>query len=69
MNRMWQIGVVVADLNEAMAWCSAAFGLNWAEAERIIDVVHEGEPKTITLRFAISEGGPVHVEWLEGELS
>jgi hypothetical protein len=35
--------------------------------EREIDIDHEGTRKEITLRYAISQQGPIHIELIEGQ--
>ena len=66
MEGMWQIGVVVADMEAATAELGAALGLSWVQAERHLELVHEGTAKEVDLKIAIAQQGPVHIELIEG---
>ena len=66
MDRIWQIGLVVQDVEKAKQELSGPYALTWIDEERTIDVVHNGERKEIPLRYSISREGPVHVELIEG---
>ncbi|MCP3973040.1 MAG: hypothetical protein GY720_00945 [bacterium] len=64
---MWQVGMVVADIEPAMNSISEAFGVDWMKSTRTIDIVHGDEPKTIDLTIAITVQGPINLELLEGQ--
>lgn len=66
-THMWQIGVVVEDIETAKADLGAAASLTWVAAERTLDVSVGGERMEITLKIALSTQGPVHLELIEGQ--
>ncbi len=66
MDGMWQIGVVVEDIDAAVDHFGTAFGWEWTRAERTIDILADGEPMTVTLQIAIARQGPSYFELIEG---
>src|SRR5947209_18917280 len=68
-QRLFHIGVRVADLDKAMHELGGAAGLVWAEPvdrEQALWTPGGGE-QSVRLRFTYSTEGPQHVELLEGE--
>lgn len=67
MQEMWQLGVLVEDIESATADIGAAFGWEWTRAERTIDVAADGEPLNVTLKIAIARQGPQYLELIEAQ--
>jgi hypothetical protein len=66
MDGMWQIGMVVEDIDAACEDLARAFGWEWTRAERTIDVVADGAPLNVTLQIAIARQGPSYLELIQG---
>jgi hypothetical protein len=66
MDGMWQLGVVVEDIDAAVDDMTRAFGWEWTRAERTLDLIADGAPLTVTLKIAIARQGPTYLELIEG---
>lgn len=65
----YHIGVVTRDLDEGMAAVGGLLGLTWVEAEGVADVpmaTLDGPVEWGVRRVALSTGGPMRIELLEG---
>jgi len=64
--QLFHVGVVAADLDQAMAEMSANLGLTWKYGKaRPMDLWIFGEPRTLEMRIAHSVEGPPHVELIQ----
>ena len=60
-------GIVVADIEKAMAEISAATGVTWHSLQSLdLDLLVEGEVVSTSVRFTYSVEGPVQLELAEG---
>jgi len=60
---MFHVGMVVADVAEAMDDLGASLGMTWAPVQdREITVAYRGDVVTTPLTFTYSRHGPVHLE-------
>jgi catechol 2,3-dioxygenase-like lactoylglutathione lyase family enzyme len=65
---IYHVGVLVTDLEAAMADLGASLGVTWTNVEdRQMPVHYQGEDLTVGLRFCYSKEGPQHIELLQGE--
>ena len=67
LPKVAQIGYVVADLSEAIAFCRDAFGMRpWlVQEERPEPCVQRGEEVHPVLKIALTYAGPVQIELIE----
>jgi predicted enzyme related to lactoylglutathione lyase len=65
---LFHTGILVADINQAMAEMSATFGLTWCDVqEREMPVWRPDTGKmTTALKFTYSQAGPHHIELVQG---
>ena len=60
-------GIVVADVEEAMAEISAATGLTWHSLQSLdLDLLIDGEGVSTSVRFSYTVEGPVQLEVADG---
>ena len=60
-------GIVVADVEEAMAEISAATGLSWHSLQSLdLDLLIDGEVVSTSVRFSYTVEGPVQLEVADG---
>ena len=60
-------GIVVADVEEAMAEISAATGMTWHSLQALdLDLLVDGKVVSTTVRFTYSVEGPVQLELADG---
>ena len=63
---LYHVGIVVPDMEEALASYRAAFGFRWTDiSESHLDVVVEGERRTTRIRACYSVEGPPYLELIE----
>jgi catechol 2,3-dioxygenase-like lactoylglutathione lyase family enzyme len=66
LEGMYHVGVVVEDLDAAVADFTAQLGMSWAPLQnRELTVRHKGRLVTTDLRFTYSVEGPPHLELIE----
>jgi hypothetical protein len=64
--RLFHVGVVAADIDQAMAEMSASLGFAWRGGRaRSMELWLYGEPRTVEMRIAHSVQGPPHVELIQ----
>ena len=63
----FHVGIVVADVEEAMAQISEAAGLAWHSVQSVdLNLLVEGEVVPAAVRFTYSVDGPLQIELASG---
>jgi hypothetical protein len=62
----YHVGVIVPDIERAIADYSESMGLTWCRMQdQQLPVVLDGEPRTVRSRYTYSQQGPAYVELVE----